>query len=217
MPTAGNDIAPTPGRTTSSRCVATPAPPAVCRDVYGTLGTVIVRTPPVKALPTTWIVAVPLKLAIPPDRVTGLETVPFTCICATLAHGPNGNPPERPAITQRNPPPDDDAVNPSCEVVPSAPSTIPPPLTLGPDAYATDCDARSTVIAKAAAMTTRVPICFMNTPLIQSDCPRGGIALRAKVRGQATELALRSRRHSLEREGQVPRVTSADPNSVVVP
>src|SRR6266566_1262510 len=180
MPTAGNDIAPTPGRTTSSRCVATPAPPAVCRDVYGTLGTVIARTPPVKAVPTTWIVAVPLKLAIPPDRVTGLETVPFTCICATLAHGPNGNPPERPAITQRNSPPDDDAVNPSCEVVPSGPSTIPPPLTLGPDAYATDCDARSKVTAKAATMTARVPICFMNTPLIQSRLPARGYSTPRK-------------------------------------
>src|SRR5438445_13092024 len=164
MPAAGNDIAPTPGRTTSSRCVATPAPPAVCRDVYGTLGTVIVRTPPVKAVPTTWIVAVPLKLAIPPDTVTGLETVPFTCICATLAHGPNGNPPERPAITQRNSPPDDDAVNPSCEVVPRSPLTIPPPLTLTPDAYAIDCDARSELNASATTTRTCIPTCcFMRT------------------------------------------------------
>src|SRR5213595_3749576 len=161
---AGNAIGPNPGRTTSSRCVAMPAPPAVCRDVYGTFGTVAVRTSPVDVFPTTWIVAVPLKLATAPDWVTGPDTDPATRICDTLAHGPNGNPPERPAITQRKCPPDDDAVNPSCEVVPSAPSTTPPPLTLGPDAYATDCDARSTVIAKAAAMTTRVPICFMNTP-----------------------------------------------------
>src|SRR5437867_9280351 len=139
--------------------------------------TVAVRTSPVSVLPTTWIVAVPLKVADPSAAMLSepAVTLPSTRICWTLAHGPNGNPPERPAITQRNSPPDDDAVNPSCEVVPSAPSTTPPPLTLGPDAYATDCDARSAAIAKAAAMTTRVPICFMNTPLIQSRLPRAGV------------------------------------------
>src|SRR5947208_2056316 len=169
---AGNAIGPNPGRTTSSRCVATPAPPAVCRDVYGTFGTVAVRTSPVDVFPTTWIVAVPLKLAIPPDTVTGPETDPLTCICETLAHGPNGNPPERPAITQRNCPPDDEAVNPSCEVVPSGPSTIPPPLTRGPAAYATDCAPRSALIAKAATIVTRKPNCFMSNSPVRAESPR---------------------------------------------
>src|SRR5207245_5916855 len=168
----GNDIAPMPRRTTSSRCIATPAPPAVCRDVYGTFGTVAVRTSPAAVFPTTWIVAVPLKLAIPPERVTGPETDPLTCICETLAHGPNGNPPERPAITQRNSPPDDDAVNPSCDVVPRSPSTMPPPLTLGSDAYALVCEARIVLIAKHKPMTTRRQTCFTNTsPSARADCP----------------------------------------------
>src|SRR5438132_7082007 len=152
IPCAGNAIGPIPGSTTSRRCVATPAPPAVCLDVYGTFGTVAVMTSPVAVLPTTWIVAVPLKLAIPPERVTGPETDPLTCICETLAHGPNGNPPERPAITQRNSPPNDDAVNPSCDVVPRSPSTVPPTLTLAPDAYATDCAASRVPTAQATTM-----------------------------------------------------------------
>src|SRR5437867_1206322 len=128
--------------------------------------TVAVRTSPVSVLPTTWIVAVPLKVADPSAAMVSEPgvTFPNTRICCTSAHGPNGNPPERPAITQRNSPPDDDAVNPSCEVVPRLASTIPPPLTLAPDAYATDCDARSVLIAKAATMTARIPNCFMNTP-----------------------------------------------------
>src|SRR2546422_7413384 len=143
---------------------------------------VSVRTSPESVLPTTWMVAFPLKVADPSAAMLSepAVTFPSTRICWTLAHGPNGNPPERPAITQRNSPPDDDAVNPSCEVVPSAPSTTPPPLTLGPDAYATDCDARSKVTAKAATMTARVRNCFMNTPLIQSRLPARGYSTPRK-------------------------------------
>src|SRR2546428_14178243 len=81
-----------------------------------------------------------------------------------LAHGPNGNPPERPAMTQRNCPPDDDAVNPSCEVVPSAPSTTPPPLTRGSDAYAASCDPSSAQRANVTTITARAVKCFMKTP-----------------------------------------------------
>src|SRR5947208_12059452 len=176
----GNDIAPTPGTTTSSRCIATPAPPAVCFEVYGTPGTVTVRTSPDDVLPTTWMVAVPLKVAVPSAAMATEPalTFPSTRICATPAHDKNGNPPERPAITQRNSPPDDDAVNPSCDVVPRSPSTMPPPLTLGPVAYAADCDARSVLIAKAATMTARGPHCFMTaSPLLRAGSPRGGIAL----------------------------------------
>src|SRR5438132_117357 len=176
---------------------ATPAPPAVGGDVSGTFGRAAVRTSPVDVFPTTWIVAVPLKLAIPPDKVTGPETDPLTCICETLAHGPNGNPPDRPAITQRNSPPDDDAVNPSCEVVPKGPSTIPPPLTLGPDAYATDCDARSVLIARTTLlMNTRVPGCFMSNSPPASRKPAGGIALGPS--GAPQGLFRRSHRYRLE-------------------
>src|SRR5207253_1747022 len=103
-----------PSSVTSRRCVATPAPPAVCSEVNGTFGTVAVRmSPDSRDLPTTWIVAVPLKLATPPEIVTGPITVPWTRICAMLAQGPNANPPDRPAITHRNSPPDDEAVNPT--------------------------------------------------------------------------------------------------------
>src|SRR2546428_7167423 len=55
-----------------------------------------------------------------------------------LCHGPNGNPPERPAMTHRNEPPELVAVNPSWDVIPSGPSTMPPPRTAGPDEAATD-------------------------------------------------------------------------------
>src|SRR5438874_13485559 len=168
-----------PSSVTSRRCVATPAPPAVCSEVNGTFGTVAVRmSPDSRDLPTTWIVAVPLKLATPPEIVTGPVTVPWTRICAMLAQGPNENPPDRPAITHRNSPPDDDAVNPSCDVVPRSPSTMPPPLTLGSDAYALVCEARIVLIAKHKPKTTRRQICFTNTsPSARADLPAGGIAL----------------------------------------
>src|SRR2546423_4406194 len=89
IPTAGNAIGPKPGRITSSRCVATPAPPAVCRDVYGTFGTVAVMTLPAGGFPTTWVVALPLKLATPPGTGTLPGTHPFTRICCTSAPGPH--------------------------------------------------------------------------------------------------------------------------------
>src|SRR6266852_6298754 len=50
-----------------------------------------------------------------------------------LCHGPNLKPPERPAITQRNEPPELVAVNASWDVVPGGPSTTPPPRTAAPD------------------------------------------------------------------------------------
>src|SRR2546421_2574802 len=117
-------------------------------------------TSPVAVLPTTWIVAVPLKLAIPPERVTGPETDPLTCICETLAHGPNGNPPERPAITQRNSPPVDDPVNPSSAVVPIGPSTPQPPLTLGPDPNGPVSEAGIVLIPRTKPKTPRKRISF---------------------------------------------------------
>src|SRR6266540_2488086 len=55
-----------------------------------------------------------------------------------LSHGPKGNPPERPAITHRNEPPELVAVNPSWDVAPRGPSTTPPPRTAGPDEAAAD-------------------------------------------------------------------------------
>src|SRR5947207_8746858 len=136
--TAGPNVP--PGTSTFSLCCAQPAPPAVCQGVHAVPGSVIVEPTPASVLPTTWMVAVPLKVADPSAAMLSepAVTFPSTRICETLAHGPNGNPPERPAITQRNSPPDDDAVNPSCDVVPRAPSTTPPPLTLGPVAYAAD-------------------------------------------------------------------------------
>src|SRR6266849_2333936 len=141
---------------------------------------VAVRTSPESVLPTTWMVAVPLKVADPSDAMLSepAVTFPSTCICWMLAQGPNGNPPERPAITQRKCPADDDAVNPSCDVVPMAPSTTPPPLTLGPDAYAADCDARSVLIAKAATMIARVQRCFMSIPPFASRWPVGRYSTR---------------------------------------
>src|SRR2546422_752877 len=80
-----------------------------------------------------------------------------------LAHGPNGNPPERPAMTQRNCPPDDDALNPSCDVVPSAPSTTPPPETLGLEAKAADCAASRPMTVTTTTSVARQPNCFMPT------------------------------------------------------
>jgi hypothetical protein len=54
---------PTPG--TSGRCQATPAPPAPCVEMNGTLESLAVRGPDA-VVPTTWIVAVPRKVATPP-------------------------------------------------------------------------------------------------------------------------------------------------------
>src|SRR3989442_4413657 len=107
-----------------------------------------------------------------------------------LAHGPNGNPPERPAMTQRNCPPDDDAVNPSCEVVPSAPSTTPPQLTRGSDAYAASCDPSSAQSANATTKTARPAKCFMKTPPL-CIAPRG-IALGVRGRRSARLLPVES-------------------------
>src|SRR6185436_19828051 len=58
---------PTPD--TSSRCQATPAPPAACVDVNGTSDSVIANRP-VDVVPTTWMVAVPLKVATSPVTVS---------------------------------------------------------------------------------------------------------------------------------------------------
>src|SRR5205809_7634831 len=65
-------------------------------------------------------------------------TRPWTCICWMLCHGPKGKPPERPAMTHRNEPPELVAVNPSWEVVPGGPSTTPPPRTAVPDEASAD-------------------------------------------------------------------------------
>src|SRR2546422_2034475 len=55
-----------------------------------------------------------------------------------LCQEANWNPPERPAITHRNEPPELVAVNPSWDVIPGSPSTTPPPRTAGPDEASTD-------------------------------------------------------------------------------
>src|SRR6266508_3233814 len=125
---------------------------------------VTTRTSPVAVLPTTWIVAVPLKIAwFPLTSSDPAVTSPLTSICEMLAHGPNGNPPERPDMTQRNCPPDDDALNPSCDVVPSAPSTTPPPETLGLEAKAADCAASRPMTVTMTTSMARQPNCFMPT------------------------------------------------------
>jgi len=62
-----------------------------------------------------------------------LKLNPLGAIPVLVDHdGPNGKPPDRPAITHRNSPPEAVALNPSCDVVPSGPSTTPPPLTRAP-------------------------------------------------------------------------------------
>src|SRR5438445_8923281 len=55
-----------------------------------------------------------------------------------LCQEAKGNPPERPAITHRNEPPELVAVNPSWDVIPGGPSTTPPPRTADPDEASTD-------------------------------------------------------------------------------
>src|SRR6266850_1644115 len=77
-------------------------------------------------------------------------TRPWTCICWMLWNGPNGNPPERPAMTHRNDPPELVAVNPSWDVTLKGPLTTPPPRTAGPDEAAT---AGATVIKAAVSKT----------------------------------------------------------------
>src|SRR6266487_2864628 len=91
---AGPNAAPRLG--TSSRCQATPAPPAPCVDTKPTPGILTWSSAPVAVVPTTWIVAVPWNLATSP--ITSSEagvTRPWTCICRTCTQGPNGNPPEQ--------------------------------------------------------------------------------------------------------------------------
>src|SRR5437773_3034963 len=67
-----------------------------------------------------------------------------------LCQGPNGNPPERPAMTQRNEPPELVAVNPSWDVVPKGPATMPPPRTAEPGEAAAD----GTRVIRAAITST---------------------------------------------------------------
>src|SRR6266487_7107960 len=88
-----------------------------------------------------------------------------------FCHGPNGNPPERPAMTHRNEPPELVAVNPSWDVVPSGPSTTPPPRTAGSDEAAADgTSVISAAISNPGAMKRRSRAAAIRPPGV------GGVA-----------------------------------------
>src|SRR6266511_2490516 len=94
-----------------------------------------------------------------------------------LSHGPKGNPPERPAITHRNEPPELVAVNPSWDVTPGSPPTTPPPRTAGPDEAATD-GASATRVAETrrGASQRRTRVTAIRPPLVGgvAEVPRPG-------------------------------------------
>src|SRR5436190_4295203 len=89
-----------------------------------------------------------------------------------LCHGPNANPPERPAITHRNEPPELVAVNPSWDVVPKGPSTTPPPRTAGPDeATAEGASVVTAANSNTGAMQRRSRAAAIRPPAV------GGVAM----------------------------------------
>src|SRR6266566_925148 len=102
-----------------------------------------------------------------------------------LCQGPKGNPPDRPAITHRNEPPEVVAVKPSWEVVPCAPSTTPPPRTAAPDA-ATIGDARVMSITEASRSTPTARPASRIAIRPPSSRRRGGEGLAPWLAVQAT-------------------------------
>src|SRR5882672_3238036 len=94
-----------------------------------------------------------------------------------LCQGPNGNPPERPAMTHRNEPPELVAVNPSWEVIPSGPSTTPPPRTAGPDEATVDgASATRAADTRNGASQRRMRATAIRPPLVGgvAEGPRAG-------------------------------------------